>query len=301
VNPLAGDPTDTVPVIGEAVALDLRVAQLPSRTLALAIDLLVQVPLLIVVLVLTAWASTGLDPALTAALALVGTVAVLVGYPTTVETLSHGRSLGKLAMGLRVVRDDGGPTRFRHALGRALFMIIEFWLTSGALGLIASLVSVQGQRLGDHFEGTLVVNERVTRAAIVAQVSTIPPGLEGWAATLDLSRLPEPAAAQARQLLARWSSLAPDVRERLATTLAGEIAARVTPPPLPGCPPAAYLAAVLGERGRRAYLAGPARAPSSPDARPRPAAPPPQSLVNEPRDPAPPSVPPPGGGFVMPS
>ncbi|MEO6821709.1 MAG: RDD family protein, partial [Candidatus Nanopelagicales bacterium] len=90
MNPLDGDPTDAVPVIGEAVALDLRVAQLPSRTLALAIDLLVQVPLLILVSVLAAWASTGLDPALTAALALVGVVAVLVGYPTLVETLSHG-------------------------------------------------------------------------------------------------------------------------------------------------------------------------------------------------------------------
>jgi hypothetical protein len=204
-------------------------------------------------------------------------------------------------MGLRVVRDDGGPTRFRHALGRSLFMIIELWLTSGALGLIACLVSVQGKRLGDQFEGTLVVHERVTRAATVAQVSAIPPGLEGWAATLDLSHLPEPAAAQARQLLARWSSLAPDVRERLATTLAGEIAARVTPPPLPGCPAAAYLAAVLGERSRRSYLASVAHGPASPDARPRPPVPPPQPVVPVVKDPAGPSVAPPGGGFVMPS
>lgn len=270
-----GDPTTAVPVTGEAVALDLRVARLPSRTMALAIDLLIQVPLLIAVLVLVGWANNDLDPALTTALALTGTVAVLVGYPTLVETLSHGRSLGKLAVGLRVVRDDGGPTRFRHSLGRALFMIIEFWLTSGALGLIASLVSVQGQRLGDHFEGTLVVNERVTRAAAIAPISTIPAGLEGWAATLDLGGLPEPAAAQARQLLGRWSALAPDVRDRLAATLAGEIAARVTPPPPAGCPAAAYLAAVLGERTRRAAgrTAPAGAAPAGPSAPPHSTAP----------------------------
>lgn len=264
MSSVGGDPTIAVPIIGEAVALDLRPARLPSRTLALAIDLMVQLPLLFGVLVLVGLASTGTDPALTAALALVGSVAVLVGYPTVVETLSHGRSLGKLAVGLRVVRDDGGPTRFRHALGRALFMIVEFWLTWGAVGLIASLVSAQGKRLGDQFEGTLVVNERVTRAAAVAPVSTIPPGLEGWAASLDLAALPEPAAAQARQLLGRWNALAPDVRERLAATLAGEIAARISPPPPPGCPPAPYLAAVLGERSRRAYAAVRPPAPAPP-------------------------------------
>ena len=47
-------------------------------------------------------------------------VAVTVGVPTVVETLTRGRTLGKLALGLRVVRDDGGPITARHALTRAL-------------------------------------------------------------------------------------------------------------------------------------------------------------------------------------
>jgi uncharacterized RDD family membrane protein YckC len=250
-----------LPVTGEAVALELRVARLPSRTLALLIDLCVQVPLLFGALILVAWVGSDVDGALAAALMVTALVGVLVGYPVIVETLSHGRSLGKLAMGLRVVRDDGGPARFRHALVRALFLVFELWITSGAVGLIASLLSAQGKRLGDHFAGTVVVNERVTRAAAMPAPLAVPAGLEGWAATLDLSGLPDATAAQAQQLLGRWHQLAPEPRERLAAALAAEVALRVSPPPPPGVPPAAYLAAVVGERGRRAYAGALSAAP----------------------------------------
>ena len=42
--------------------------------------------------------------------AVIGTViTVFIIFPTTMETLTRGRSLGKLAMGLRTVRDDAGP------------------------------------------------------------------------------------------------------------------------------------------------------------------------------------------------
>ena len=69
------------------------------------------------------------------------------------ETLSRGRSLGKLALGLRV------PARtarrwFRQSLARALSAIVEFWLSSGVVGLASSLVNRQGRRIGDFLAGT---------------------------------------------------------------------------------------------------------------------------------------------------
>ena len=45
---------------------------------------------------------------------------VFLGYPVAMETLTRGRTLGKMALGLRVVRDDGGPITFRQALVRGL-------------------------------------------------------------------------------------------------------------------------------------------------------------------------------------
>ncbi|WP_206188084.1 RDD family protein, partial [Streptomyces neyagawaensis] len=105
-------------VTGEAVALELRPAKLPSRALAVLLDLVVAMVVYLVVTLLLALATAGLDEAAQMAMAVASFLLLLVGVPIAVETLSHGRSLGKLAFGLRVVRDDGGPIRFRHALVR---------------------------------------------------------------------------------------------------------------------------------------------------------------------------------------
>ena len=108
-----GDYTTLVPVTGEAVALDLRIAQFPSRTLALALDLVVQCGVLVAVGLFAVSVASQVDGAAATAIVLVAIVMVIVGMPTLIETLTRGRSLGKLAAGLRVVRDDGGPARCR--------------------------------------------------------------------------------------------------------------------------------------------------------------------------------------------
>ena len=107
-------------VTGEAVVLEVRVAQLPSRALALLIDMIVQWGVLIGVYVLVIRASLVVDDALSTGVLILFTVLVMVGYPVIFETVSRGRTLGKLALGLRVVGDDGGPERFRQALFRGL-------------------------------------------------------------------------------------------------------------------------------------------------------------------------------------
>lgn len=247
-----GDWNTLVPVTGEAVALDLRLAQFPSRMLALFLDLLIQLVLLLVVVWLVSSTLSTADGAAAAAITITTVVLILVGWPTLIETLTRGRSLGKMAAGLRVVRDDGGPVRFRHSFVRSLFMIVDFWLTSGAVGLIASLASQRGKRVGDQFAGTVVIRERVPAAARVVQHAyAMPPGLEGWASTADLTRLPDVTAQQARQLLTRAATLEPTVRDSLGRQLAAEVQAYVAPPPPPGTHPEAYLAAVLTVRMRK--------------------------------------------------
>ena len=242
-----------MPVTGEAVALDLRLAQFPSRTLGLTVDLLVQLAALLLLVWLSTSVADSLDSAAGKAIGLVAVVSVIVGLPTLIETLTRGRSLGKLATGQRVVRDDGGPVRFRHSFVRALFMIVDFWISGGSVGLISSLASSRGKRLGDHFAGTVVIRQRVPSAATFTQFSyRMPPALEGWAASLDLARLPDVTALQARQLLSRAGQLAPQVRTALGLQLAAEVSTYVSPLPPAGTPPEDYLRAVLTERMRRA-------------------------------------------------
>ncbi|WP_234533591.1 RDD family protein [Streptomyces shenzhenensis] len=305
-------------VTGEAVALELRPARLPSRALAVLLDLIVVFTVYIGVSIGLAAATASLDDAAQLALAIAAFLLVLVGVPIAVETLSHGRSLGKLACGLRVVRDDGGPIRFRHALVRGALGVVEILMTFGVVACIASLISARGRRLGDVFAGTLVVRERVP----VGQARFVPPPppwLAGRFAELDLSAVPDGLWLAVRQYLTRMQQLDPQVSWAMAAQLAGDLATRTGTPAPPDIPPAAYLAAVVQERqareARRAFAAhvpaspttpGSAYAPPVPGVPPAPAPAPSVAPAPVP-SPAVPAAPPaasterPATGFVPPA
>lgn len=237
-------------VTGEAVALELRPARLPSRALAVLLDLIVAIAAYTGISVALMFATASLDVAAQIAVSIAAFVLVLVGGPIAVETLSHGRSLGKLAFGLRVVRDDGGPIRFRHALVRGAIGVIEILMTFGVVACIASLVSARGRRLGDVFAGTLVVRERVS-AGPTAFVPPPPPWLTGRFAELDLSAVPDGLWLAIRQYLTRMQQLDPQVGWAMAQRLAADLVARTGAPAPQGFHAAAYLAAVVQERQAR--------------------------------------------------
>jgi len=241
-------------VTGEAVVIDVPCARFPSRAVALAIDLLVQLVLLLLLsgVAVAATAGGALNAAAVAALGLTVFVLVVVGYPATIETLSRGRSLGKMALGLRVVSDDGGPERFRQALMRALLAVLEIWLTLGFLALVTSLLSASGKRLGDIWAGTFVITERMPQPRGPANaLPTMPPALAGWAATLQLSGLDDGTAETARQYLSRYYTLTPAARTDFGQRIAAAVAAQVSPAAPPGATPPDYLSAVLAERRAR--------------------------------------------------
>ena len=211
-------------VTGEAVVLDLAVARFPSRMLALLIDIAVQFPVADLPGHRGLRRRSHLNSASGAAIYLAGLMFVVIGYPLIFETLSRGKTLGKMALGLRVVGDDGSPERFRQALVRALSAaFVEIWLPPFNLigipaGLITSMVSAKGKRLGDVFAGTFVIQERVPPRPDLAPVFTVVPApLTGWAQHLELSRLSDQTAAAASSYLRRFYDLRPAAREQLGT------------------------------------------------------------------------------------
>lgn len=234
-------------VTGDAVVLELRPARLPSRALAQAIDTVLLLTVFLVLSLVLGIAGVTLDEAALAAASVASFLLVLVGGPIAVETLSHGRSLGKLACGLRVVREDGGPIGFRHALVRGAMGVVEILSTFGGVAAVASLVSARGRRLGDVFAGTIVVRERVPNDRSRAPQPP-PPWLESRFAQLDLSAVPDDFWLAARQYLSRLHQFDPLVGYEMGRRLADELAAMTASSPPPGVPHAAYIAAVLHER-----------------------------------------------------
>lgn len=238
-------------VTGEAVELDLQHARLASRGLAFGIDVLLQF-LVLVVLYAIVFTGADVDTPLLLTIVFVIAVFVLVGYPVTCETLTRGRTVGKFALGLQVVRDDGGPVRFRHALVRGLTgFFVDFWALGllGFVAVIVSLFSKTGKRVGDFLAGTVVINVRSPQPP-VGEIG-MPPQLAEWATRLDLSRVPDGLALAIRQYLGRFHTLAPESRAILGSRLVSEVAEAIGTPCPPGVPPWAYLSAVVAERRNR--------------------------------------------------
>lgn len=291
-------------VTGEAVVLEVPCARFPSRLLALAIDLLIQVILLFILFVIVGLAITndGVNGATAGAVALTVMILIIVGYPVLWETLTRGGSPGKFALGLRVVSDDGGPERFRQALVRGLAAVVEIWLLLGCPALICSLLSERGKRLGDVFAGTFVVQQRLPAGRTGAALPAVSPQLASWGAQLEMSGLTDQTAETARRYLARLPELTPAAQAELGERIAAAVRAQVSPVPPPGTPVVAYLSAVLAERRNRehARLAVPA---AEAVAAWRPPA---GAAIQEPTGPAregeaPGHEPPTAGGFVPPA
>lgn len=277
-------------VTGDAVVLDVQVAQLPMRAVGAMIDLAVMVTGYLLGTFLWAATLSQFDSAFSAAVMIIFTVLVVIGYPLIFEVATRGRSLGKMATGLRVVSEDGGPERFRQAMFRALAAVIEIWMFFGAPAVICSLLSPKGKRIGDIFAGTVVISERAARSE---PPPVMPPTLAWWAASLQLSGLNSGQADLARQFLTRARELDPALRDQMAHRIASDVVAQIAPPPPPGTPPQYVLAAVLAERHRRELirLSPPAATPAAP----------PPPIWATPIPPLTPPLTPPGTGTTPPS
>jgi len=236
-------------VTGDGVVLELPVARVPTRMLAYVVDVAVEAALVAALGVVLALVADGLSESALAAVTIAALVLVLLGYPVAFDTLNRGRTLGKMAMGLRTVRDDGGAVTFGQALVRGIAGLVDFPATVWSGAFVSAVLSDRDKRIGDRLAGTFVVRERAPRRprhdTVVAPASLTP-----WTARSDLVGLDDALASRVRSYLDRRAKLSPEADERLGRQLADAVAAQVSPPP-PGTPPADYLAAVLvGRRAR---------------------------------------------------
>jgi uncharacterized RDD family membrane protein YckC len=236
-------------VTGEAVALDLPPASVAARIGSGLLDVVAMGCVGFGVLFLALVVTIRADDALQHVALVCSLIVVFLVYPTTVETLSRGRSLGKLALGLRVVRDDGGTVTAQQAFVRALIGIPEIYGLSGGPAFFSCLVSSRGKRLGDYAAGTYVVRDRVRLS--LQPPPPMPPSLAHWAASADLRTPPVGLGLAVRQYLTRLPTLDPASRQRIGEMLAVRLAAYVAPPPPPGTPPWDFLAAAGAARRDR--------------------------------------------------
>lgn len=253
VGTLSNMPDSSELLTGEAVALDVQSTSFILRAAGAMIDFLLSVLIAAFMFwVLFLLAGQGMiDQSATAAVSVSIVVFCCVVVPTGIETLSRGRSLGKLAVGARIVRDDGGASGFRHAFIRAMVGFFEIYMTLGGVAALTGLLSTRSKRLGDLLAGTYAQQERVPR--ITEPVFGMPPALSGWAELADVGRMPDRLSRRIAQFLKQAPKLTPATRARLAQDLASEASVWVSP--VPRVDPEIFLYAVAAARRDREYTA----------------------------------------------
>jgi uncharacterized RDD family membrane protein YckC len=228
-------------VTPEGVVLDLPTAGIGSRVAARLLDLLLMaVATYAFVLAFTVLVLLGTS-VVAVVVAAFFSVGVMLVYPVLMEGLWGGRTLGKAAIGLRVVRLDGGPVALRHAAARGALGLLEVWATLGFVGLVTMVLSSRDQRLGDMVAGTLVLRERRDGSLQPVEL-LVPPGCEQLVRDLDVGAMTDGDYEVVRAFLTRWREFPQAERPAVAARLAAPLWQRFKHPVPPWLGPDYYLA-----------------------------------------------------------
>lgn len=137
----------------EGVFLQLRAAGALPRAQAWMIDFLLRGAVFSGVLLVVSWLGQG-------GIGIASVVMFLLTwfYAVVGEVWFGGQTLGKRAMGLRVVSADGAPVTLLPSVVRNLLRVVDIVPGVYGVGLISTLVDPHARRLGDVIAGTLVVH-----------------------------------------------------------------------------------------------------------------------------------------------
>lgn len=221
----------------EGVQVDLALAGIGSRFLATMLDVLI---LATVALVGAVVAGVLFEGGILVLVLSVGGFLLLFGYDVLFEVRAQGRTPGKRATGLRVVRDTGAPVTFLTSAIRNVLRPIDFLPAVYGIAMITIFVTRHNQRLGDLAAGTLVVRERTAAPAPDPPVAG--ERAYGW----DTSGVTAEDLAVVRAFLARRATLNPGARAGLASELADRLRTKVAG--APDEPPEAFLEALVAAR-----------------------------------------------------
>lgn len=214
----------------ESIAFSYELAGIGSRFLAVAIDMTIQVALLLLLI----WGATSAHvhgPSGGGRIAYniwVGSLVALLflifyGYFVIFETLWNGQTPGKRMLGIRVVRDGGYPIDFMASLIRNLIRVGEMIFGFYALAAVVAVFSPLNKRIGDLAAGTVVIRESRMESPEKMLREVAEPV---YAATAYVSG---DERSLIRRFLERREDLVPQRRAMLAHQLAERVRPRLGP------------------------------------------------------------------------
>jgi uncharacterized RDD family membrane protein YckC len=217
------DPAGRQFVTPEAVALRADLAGIGSRFAAALLDGVIQG----VVLFALGVSASEVEGDAGLIILVVSSFAILILYPMVLEGATGGKTIGKMAMRIRIVRSDGSPITAAAVVIRNLFRILDILPGAYAVGLVTMVITPRGQRLGDLAAGTVAIYDA---PAPTPRQLDLPETASSDARSVDAGGLTPADYELIRAFLVRRGELDPDARKRLAEDLASRLRARVSTP-----------------------------------------------------------------------
>jgi len=221
----------------EQVALELPIAGIGSRFLAVAIDTLLQIALAIGTVLALGYGARMLPDAVPRFFTLLGPAAAILvlfciywGYFAFFEIIWSGRTPGKRLAHVRVVKESGRAMTAYDAIARNVLRAVDFLPVMYGVGVLVMMLNRQSRRIGDYVAGTIVVHDRRARAAPLprAPVRAVDISAE------KLAQMGEDELSLIEAYLQRRDDLDPLVRDNMRDQIAARIVRRTGVRPQPG-------------------------------------------------------------------
>lgn len=164
------------------------------------------------------------------ALGVIVVFAITWSYYMVFEITTNGQSLGKRALGLRVIKEGGYPISFADSAIRNLVRVADFLPFFYGVGLLVMLLNKNWQRLGDLAAGTLVIKTARTELTVTGTGSqagassvSASPRVFIYDTWIQPELVSETETRAISEYLARRSTLAIDRRAALARAIGSPI------------------------------------------------------------------------------
>lgn len=222
----------------EQIALELQVAGIGSRFLAIAVDTVLQFSIYFGGFVALSFVQTpafvresslGLAPAV---LAILFGFTIYWGYFALFEIFWSGRTPGKRLAGIRVIKDTGRPINPLEAIARNVLRAIDFLPVMYAAGVVTMMLNKHSRRLGDFVAGTIVVHDKQTEDVRPDWNLSAPAPATGG----SVARMTPEELQLVETYLHRRLELEDDIRRDMADRIVSRITAKTGLAPEPDQP-----------------------------------------------------------------
>jgi uncharacterized RDD family membrane protein YckC len=155
------------------VGIDYEAATVMNRGVASFLDLLVMLAYyLIVFFISLAFGLETWDFSMATVIFYILMLPVFF-YSVFMEYLLKGQTVGKLAMGIRVIKLNGENATLSDYAMRWAFRIIDFWISAGSVAAIFIASTEKGQRLGDILAQTAIVKNKPEQVYSIKDILSI--------------------------------------------------------------------------------------------------------------------------------